>query len=211
MSQVPSRVAAFTTSRRSSISRASPLHTTSSSSSSTFPGIERGRSRRARRSSSVRRQWSPCSQVSRSRDRLRRLRSFRGKHARLGGTRAGCVAFFGDGRATPTRRPRQPSIRPARCQPVAGRRVTRSSANRGTRERAASRRAERVRAGLGCRSSRAGRRRHLAALDDTRGRRGPACAPRGARPPVLLVHAGPRPGGLAPHESRSRFSWSIEA
>jgi len=32
-----------------------------------------------------------------------------------------------------------------------------------------------------------------------------------ARPPVLLVHRGPRPGGLAPRESRTRFSWSIEA
>jgi hypothetical protein len=31
------------------------------------------------------------------------------------------------------------------------------------------------------------------------------------RPPVLLVHRGSRPGGLAPRESRSRFSWSIEA
>ena len=29
--------------------------------------------------------------------------------------------------------------------------------------------------------------------------------------PVVLVHRGPRPGGLAPHESRTRFSWSIEA
>jgi hypothetical protein len=28
--------------------------------------------------------------------------------------------------------------------------------------------------------------------------------------PVLLVHGGPRPGGLAPRESRTRFSWSIE-
>jgi DNA-binding SARP family transcriptional activator len=28
--------------------------------------------------------------------------------------------------------------------------------------------------------------------------------------PVLLVHRGPRPGGLAPRESRTRFSWSIE-
>jgi DNA-binding SARP family transcriptional activator len=34
---------------------------------------------------------------------------------------------------------------------------------------------------------------------------------RGARPPVLLVHRGPRPSGLAPHESRSRFTWTIEA
>jgi hypothetical protein len=25
------------------------------------------------------------------------------------------------------------------------------------------------------------------------------------------VHHGPRPGGLAPHGSRTRFSWSIEA
>ena len=28
-------------------------------------------------------------------------------------------------------------------------------------------------------------------------------------PPTLLVHGGPRPGGLAPRESRTRFSWSI--
>jgi DNA-binding SARP family transcriptional activator len=32
-----------------------------------------------------------------------------------------------------------------------------------------------------------------------------------ARPGILLVHRGPRPGGLAPGESRTRFSWSIEA
>jgi DNA-binding SARP family transcriptional activator len=34
---------------------------------------------------------------------------------------------------------------------------------------------------------------------------------RSARPPVVLVHRGPRPGGLAPEETRTRFSWSIEA
>jgi DNA-binding SARP family transcriptional activator len=33
----------------------------------------------------------------------------------------------------------------------------------------------------------------------------------GSNVPVVLVHRGPRPGGLAPHESRTRFSWSIEA
>jgi len=32
-----------------------------------------------------------------------------------------------------------------------------------------------------------------------------------ARPSVVLVHRGPRPGGLAPRETRTRFSWSIEA
>jgi hypothetical protein len=30
------------------------------------------------------------------------------------------------------------------------------------------------------------------------------------RPPVLLVHRGTRPSGLAPRESRTRFSWSLE-
>jgi hypothetical protein len=34
---------------------------------------------------------------------------------------------------------------------------------------------------------------------------------RHVRPPILLVHDGPRPGGLAPRESRTRFSWSINA
>jgi DNA-binding SARP family transcriptional activator len=34
---------------------------------------------------------------------------------------------------------------------------------------------------------------------------------RDARPPVLIVHRGPRPGALAPRDSRTRFSWSIEA
>jgi len=29
-------------------------------------------------------------------------------------------------------------------------------------------------------------------------------------PPVVIVHRGPRPGGLAPGESRTRFTWSIE-
>jgi DNA-binding SARP family transcriptional activator len=31
-----------------------------------------------------------------------------------------------------------------------------------------------------------------------------------ARPPAILVHRGPRPGGLAPRGSRTRFTWSIE-
>lgn len=31
-----------------------------------------------------------------------------------------------------------------------------------------------------------------------------------AKPATLLVHAGTRPGGLAPGETRTRFSWSIE-
>jgi DNA-binding SARP family transcriptional activator len=30
-----------------------------------------------------------------------------------------------------------------------------------------------------------------------------------ARPPVVIVHAGPRPGGLAPRDARTRFSWSL--
>jgi hypothetical protein len=32
-----------------------------------------------------------------------------------------------------------------------------------------------------------------------------------ARPPVMLVKRGLRPGGLAPRESRTRFTWSIKA
>jgi DNA-binding SARP family transcriptional activator len=31
-----------------------------------------------------------------------------------------------------------------------------------------------------------------------------------AQPPAILVHRGPRPGGLAPRASRTRFTWSIE-
>ena len=31
-----------------------------------------------------------------------------------------------------------------------------------------------------------------------------------AAPPALLVHRGPRPGGLAPRGSRTRFTWSIK-
>jgi DNA-binding SARP family transcriptional activator len=31
-----------------------------------------------------------------------------------------------------------------------------------------------------------------------------------ARAPTLVVHRGPRPGGLAPPESHTRFTWSIE-
>jgi GNAT superfamily N-acetyltransferase len=34
---------------------------------------------------------------------------------------------------------------------------------------------------------------------------------RAALPAVLLVHRGPRPGGLAPRESRTRFTWSLGA
>jgi DNA-binding SARP family transcriptional activator len=30
-------------------------------------------------------------------------------------------------------------------------------------------------------------------------------------PPVLLVHRGPRPSGLAPRESRTRFTWTLDA
>jgi DNA-binding SARP family transcriptional activator len=33
---------------------------------------------------------------------------------------------------------------------------------------------------------------------------------RHAGPPTLLVHRGPGPGGLAPREARTRFTWSIE-
>ena len=29
--------------------------------------------------------------------------------------------------------------------------------------------------------------------------------------PTLFVHRGPRPGGLAPRETRTRFTWSIES
>ena len=32
---------------------------------------------------------------------------------------------------------------------------------------------------------------------------------RDARPSVLLVHRGPRPGLLAPRESRTRFTWTL--
>jgi nucleotide-binding universal stress UspA family protein len=32
---------------------------------------------------------------------------------------------------------------------------------------------------------------------------------RAAHPPVVLVHAGPRPSGLAPRDVRTRFSWSL--
>jgi DNA-binding SARP family transcriptional activator len=33
---------------------------------------------------------------------------------------------------------------------------------------------------------------------------------RDARPAVVLVHGGPRPGGLAPRDTRTRFTWSLE-
>jgi hypothetical protein len=33
---------------------------------------------------------------------------------------------------------------------------------------------------------------------------------RDARPPVVVVHRGLRPGGLAPRETSTRFTWSIE-
>ena len=32
---------------------------------------------------------------------------------------------------------------------------------------------------------------------------------RGAKPPVLLVRRGLRPGGLAPHETMTRFTWTL--
>ena len=31
-----------------------------------------------------------------------------------------------------------------------------------------------------------------------------------AGPPVVLVHRGPRPGLLAPRETRTRFTWSLQ-
>jgi len=38
----------------------------------------------------------------------------------------------------------------------------------------------------------------------------PEALVRSARLPTLLVHRGPRPGALAPRESSTRFTWSIE-
>ena len=32
-----------------------------------------------------------------------------------------------------------------------------------------------------------------------------------AKPPILLAHRGPRPGGLAPRDGRTRFTWSLES
>lgn len=32
-----------------------------------------------------------------------------------------------------------------------------------------------------------------------------------ARPPIVFVHGGPRPSGLAPRDARTRFSWSLAA
>jgi nucleotide-binding universal stress UspA family protein len=34
---------------------------------------------------------------------------------------------------------------------------------------------------------------------------------RAARSPLLLVHRGPRPSGLAPRETRTRFTWTLDA
>jgi DNA-binding SARP family transcriptional activator len=34
---------------------------------------------------------------------------------------------------------------------------------------------------------------------------------RGSRTPIVLVHRGPRPSGLAPDGTRTRFTWSLEA
>ena len=34
---------------------------------------------------------------------------------------------------------------------------------------------------------------------------------RGGRAPTLLVHRGPRPGGLAPRDGRTRFTWTLDA
>jgi hypothetical protein len=39
--------------------------------------------------------------------------------------------------------------------------------------------------------------------------RGRRILARRARPPMLLIHRGPRPGMLAPTESRTRFTWSL--
>jgi hypothetical protein len=33
---------------------------------------------------------------------------------------------------------------------------------------------------------------------------------RRARPPVLIVHRGPRPSVLAPREARTHFTWTLE-
>ena len=33
---------------------------------------------------------------------------------------------------------------------------------------------------------------------------------RDALTPIVLVHRGPRPGGLAPASSRTRFSWTLD-
>ena len=65
-------------------------------------------------------------------------------------------------------------------------------------------------------SSLRSRTRHSSLLESRRAGAARGSARRAGRSsggpsPVLLVHRGLRPGGLAPRESRTRFSWSIES
>ena len=166
------------------------------------PG-EVARGRRARRA---------CTR--RSRVGSRRLRSVRGRRARLGGARAGSMACIrGRARGSRLSGPRPTRVADKRdasrlladaslaVQRVVGVETTPLLAEASGEALVARGRASERR-----------RRGHLAAL---------ACARESAllgvrssaarSAPVVLVHRGPRPGGLAPHESRTRFSWSIEA
>ena len=43
-----------------------------------------------------------------------------------------------------------------------------------------------------------------AGLDETR-----QALVQGTRTPILFVHGGPRPGGLAPEHTLTRFTWSV--
>ena len=118
------------------------------------------------------------------------------------------LASSASGALAARRHARRPAQRPPRCEPPARRRLARRPAARRRRRDAGARR-----------SGRARRRRRRTRASSSVGisprwrHEGIGAARRAlvrdARPPVLLVHRGPRPGVLAPRESRTRFTWTL--
>ena len=132
---------------------------------------------------------------------------------RLGGARARGLGGAGDRSSAPARRRRlrSRSNRPRR-EPPARRRLAHRAALRGRRRRAAARdpgrdSVVRARRGSGPARRRPRRRAGSRAASDECERAVAASPPA----PTVLVRRGPRPGGLAPAESRTRFSWSLTA
>ena len=132
------------------------------------------------------------------------VRAVRRKQGRLGGVGGRRVArLVGAVAAAARRHRRRPDPWAARRQPTAGRRLARDPARRRCRGRTTSRRAERRRA----RSRRSSRRRS-SSRRCRRGRSAGAVTGTGRRRYSCIEARDP--GGLAPRDSWTRFSWSLE-
>ncbi len=160
----------------------------------------------AARTGTVRRTW-PVRDGGKSRPCARSLRRCR---ASLGGGRAGRVDRRFDGCPSGARRNRgRPLERTTGLEPPAGERLTRNPAGSRHCGRTAPGRGGRRRArpggcSGGSHSGRASDRWSTDGLGTVRH----ALVTSGG-PPTVLVRRGARPGGLAPDEELSRFTWSL--